>query len=125
MTKKVPIRQLATGVPGLHRDSMVRKIEVKKMRGQAQLPGLHTFHITDAGVQAFPRVIVGASPEHGTPALDEMLGGGLPRGFSLLVAGPAGCGKTILATAFLQVDLDIDATEFQGLLGGQPRLARG
>lgn len=37
----------------------------------------------------------------GVPALDEMLGGGLPRGYSMLVAGPSGSGKSILATAFL------------------------
>jgi circadian clock protein KaiC len=37
----------------------------------------------------------------GIPALDDMLGGGLPSGYSLLVAGPSGSGKTILATAFL------------------------
>ena len=118
-----PVFTVADGLiwltQNIHRDSMVRKIEVKKMRGQAQLPGLHTFHITDAGVQAFPRVIVGAgttanpptaAPAErlgmGTPRLDDMLGGGLPRGYSLLVAGPAGSGKTILATAFLQEGAD-------------------
>lgn len=99
----------------IHRDSMVRKMEVKKMRGRAPLPGLHTFRITDAGVQAFPRAIVGAAitPQPaadgkpadrlsmGVPRLDEMLGGGLPQGYSLLVAGPSGSGKTVLATAFL------------------------
>jgi circadian clock protein KaiC len=37
----------------------------------------------------------------GVPRLDEMMGGGLPSGYSLLVAGPSGSGKTILATAFL------------------------
>ncbi len=37
----------------------------------------------------------------GVPHLDDMLGGGLPSGYSLLVAGPSGSGKTILATAFL------------------------
>jgi len=37
----------------------------------------------------------------GVPALDEMLGGGLPRGYSMLVAGPSGSGKSILASAFL------------------------
>jgi circadian clock protein KaiC len=37
----------------------------------------------------------------GVAALDEMLGGGLPRGYSLLVAGPSGSGKSILAGAFL------------------------
>ena len=100
----------------IHRDSMVRKMEVKKIRGQAPLPGLHTFRITDAGVQAFPRAIVGAAitPQPaaggkrtgrlsvGVPRLDAMLGGGLPQGYSLLIAGPSGSGKTILVTAFLQ-----------------------
>jgi len=37
----------------------------------------------------------------GVPGLDNMLGGGLPSGYSILVAGPSGSGKTILATAFL------------------------
>jgi circadian clock protein KaiC len=37
----------------------------------------------------------------GVPKLDEMLGGGLPRGYSLLVAGPSGSGKSMLAAAFL------------------------
>jgi circadian clock protein KaiC len=37
----------------------------------------------------------------GIPGLDEMLGGGLPVGYSLLVVGPSGSGKTILATEFL------------------------
>ena len=37
----------------------------------------------------------------GVPRLDEMLGGGLPRGYSLLVAGPSGSGKSILAASFL------------------------
>ena len=35
------------------------------------------------------------------PGLDEMLGGGLPRGYSVLVAGPSGSGKSILAATFL------------------------
>jgi circadian clock protein KaiC len=37
----------------------------------------------------------------GVPQLDRMMGGGLPRGYSLLVAGPSGSGKSILASAFL------------------------
>jgi circadian clock protein KaiC len=37
----------------------------------------------------------------GVPGLDEMMGGGLPRGYSLLVAGPSGSGKSIMAAAFL------------------------
>jgi circadian clock protein KaiC len=37
----------------------------------------------------------------GIPELDEMMGGGLPTGYSLLVVGPSGSGKTVLATQFL------------------------
>jgi circadian clock protein KaiC len=115
-----PVFTVADGLiwltQNIHRDSMVRKMEVKKMRGQAQLPGLHTFRITDAGLQAFPRAIVGAAittqpttagePAErlstGIPPLDKLLGGGVPQGYSLLIAGPSGSGKSILATAFLE-----------------------
>lgn len=100
----------------MQRNSMVRKIQVVKMRGQAQASGLHTFRISDEGIQVFPRAIAeqGATFEPaikvsagkqrvamGIPDLDEMLGGGLPAGYSLLVVGPSGSGKTILATEFL------------------------
>jgi circadian clock protein KaiC len=95
---------------------MMRKMQVVKMRGQAHVPGLHAFHITKAGIRVFPRAIVNRSIEPqsslklttdeerlsmGIPGLDEMLGGGLPAGYSLLVVGPSGSGKTILATQFL------------------------
>ena len=43
----------------------------------------------------------GARALLGVPDLDRMLGGGLPRGYSLLVAGPSGSGKSILAASFL------------------------
>jgi circadian clock protein KaiC len=93
---------------------MVRKMEVMKMRGQATLAGLHTFRIGQAGIEVFapaarsasalpaPRV-AGDAPRlsMGIDVLDDMLGGGLPRGYSLLVAGPSGSGKSILAAAFL------------------------
>ncbi|TAK61884.1 ATPase domain-containing protein [Methylobacter sp.] len=100
----------------LHRNSMIRKMQVVKMRGQSQSPGLHTFRISDQGIQVFPRAIIeqGTTVESATkvatgeervpmgiPGLDEMLGGGLPVRYSLLVVGPSGSGKTILATEFL------------------------
>lgn len=110
-----PVFTVADGLiwlaQSVHRNSMVRKVQVMKMRGQAQISGLHTFRITDRGIQVFPRAIIaaGASSQPpgdvrlamGVPRLDEMLGGGLPAGFSLLVAGPTGSGKTILASEFL------------------------
>ena len=37
----------------------------------------------------------------GIRGLDEMLGGGIPAGYSVLVAGPSGSGKTTLATQFI------------------------
>jgi circadian clock protein KaiC len=97
---------------------MVRKMEIMKMRGQPTLPGLHTFRIGSAGIRVFapalcrPPVVVASGAEGttrssgsrllmGVPRLDEMLGGGLPRGYSLLVAGPSGSGKSTLAAAFL------------------------
>lgn len=114
-----PVFTVADGIlwlsQNLHRNSVVRKIQVIKMRGQGQVPGLHTFRISDQGIQIFPRAIIkhGIAVEPtidvpgeerlpmGTVGLDEMLDGGLPVGYSLLVVGPSGSGKTILATEFL------------------------
>ncbi len=119
-TESSAIFTMADGIlwltQNLQRNSTVRKIQVVKMRGQAQIPGLHTLRISDAGIQVFPRAIVQQGTAHesanmvsageqrismGVPGLDEMLGGGLPAGYSLLVVGPSGSGKTILATEFL------------------------
>jgi len=115
-----PVFTVADGVlwlsQNLHRNSMMRKMQVVKMRGQAHAPGLHTFRITDEGIKIFPRAIVDRCPElkstlmlavdeervsMGIPGLDDMLGGGMPIGYSLLVVGPTGSGKTIMATEFL------------------------
>ncbi|MED5619150.1 ATPase domain-containing protein [Ideonella sp. BN130291] len=98
----------------VQRNSVVRKVEVMKMRGQATLPGLHTFRITSGGIEVFAparaEALAPLAPAVGAPAarvstgiaaLDDMLGGGLPQGYSLLVAGPSGSGKSILATSFL------------------------
>ena len=112
-----PIFTIADGLiwlrQSVERNSMVRKIEIMKMRGQPTLPGLHTFRIGAAGIQVFPPARVSiplgepkpaqsvARLHMGVPRLDDMLGGGLPQGYSLLVAGPSGSGKSILAAAFL------------------------
>src|SRR6202022_590214 len=46
-----PVFTVADGLlwlyQSLDRNSMVRKMQVMKMRGQAPIPGLHTFRITD------------------------------------------------------------------------------
>ena len=57
-----PVFTVADGIlslsQNLHHNSMVRKMQVVKIRGQAQAPGLHTFRISDNGIEVFPRVII-------------------------------------------------------------------
>lgn len=116
-TEASPVFTVADGIVWLaqqvHRDSLVRKIQVVKMRGQAQALGVHTFRISDAGVEIFPRAVVQPAVTKpvsipgdlrlslGVPALDQMMGGGLPAAYSMLLVGPSGSGKTVLATQFL------------------------
>ena len=116
-TEPNPIFTVADGLiwlrQSVQRNSVVRKLEIVKMRGQPTLPGLHTFRITQTGLKVFapPRISLASDASKvpplqdrrsvGVAGLDEMLGGGLPRGYSLLVAGPSGSGKSILAAAFL------------------------
>jgi circadian clock protein KaiC len=40
----------------IERNSVVRKLQVLKVRGQADLPGLHTYRITGDGLTVFPRI---------------------------------------------------------------------
>ncbi len=111
-----PIFTIADGIISLYqsmeRNSMVRKLRVFKVRGQQPQPGFHTVRITDDGVQIFPRLMkaLGESTvpdvphkmiSVGVPGVDEMLGGGTRPGSSILVAGPAGTGKTCLALQFI------------------------
>jgi circadian clock protein KaiC len=110
-----PVFTVADGLIWLYqnveRNSVVRKLQVMKLRGQASVPGMHTFRITDAGLQAFSRTLGLAGRKHKAPGakrlsmgireLDEMLGGGIPEGDSLLIAGSSGTGKSLLATQFI------------------------
>jgi circadian clock protein KaiC len=110
-----PIFTVADGLLWLsqvaERNSVVRKLQIVKLRGQASVPGLHTFRISDAGLQAFSRTFgltkhKEKSPSLrrlslGIPELDKMLGGGIPQGDSLLISGASGTGKSVLATQFI------------------------
>lgn len=108
-----PVFTVADGIVWLtqavHRNSVVRKLQVLKMRGRAGMPGVHTLRMTDKGVQVFARIferLDGARAKTdrrlstGVPGLDEMMGGGVPVGESMVLAGPTGTGKTTFATQF-------------------------
>jgi circadian clock protein KaiC len=113
-----PVFTIADGLFWLsqraERNSVVRKLQIIKVRGQASVPGLHTIRISDGGLQAFSRtlgVLHNREPARrrrlsmGVPELDKMMGGGVLEGDSLLVAGPSGTGKSTLATQFIAAGL--------------------
>lgn len=95
------------------RNSVVRKLQVTKLRGRAHMPGLHTFRMTHAGVQVFPRIPEqqgnraptrsrhAARLSTGVPGLDALMGGGIPAGDAVLIAGPTGSGKTTVGMQFV------------------------
>jgi circadian clock protein KaiC len=115
-----PVFTVADGLLWLYqqveRNSIVRKLHVMKLRGQAPVPGLHTFRITAEGLQAFPRTFgltgrIKKSSDRrlscGVAELDAMMGGGVPEGDSLLIAGPSGSGKSVFATQFIAEGLRV------------------
>ncbi|TVV76018.1 ATPase domain-containing protein [Sphingomonas solaris] len=87
-----------------------RRCRVIKYRGRRFRGGYHDFVIAPGGVRVFPRLV---SSEHRTgysrtmlsstvPELDSLLGGGVDRGSSVLVLGPAGTGKSLLVLTFVK-----------------------
>ncbi len=90
-----------------------RRLRVVKYRGRRFRGGYHDFSIDTGGVRAFPRLV---SAEHrsafspdtvvsGSSPLDALLGGGVERGSSVLVLGPAGTGKSLLVLTFIAAAL--------------------
>ncbi len=86
-----------------------RRLRVIKYRGRRYRGGYHDFRIAEGGVRVYPRLV---SAEHKSrvshdpltsqlPALDALLGGGVERGTSVLILGPAGTGKSLLALGFV------------------------
>ncbi|WP_312948537.1 ATPase domain-containing protein [Agrobacterium sp.] len=86
-----------------------RRLRVIKYRGQSFRGGYHDFVIKTGGVSVFPRL---RAIEHktgferttlssGLPEFDDLLGGGIERGSSTLLIGPAGTGKSLFALQFV------------------------
>jgi circadian clock protein KaiC len=89
-----------------------RFLQVVKLRGTDHSRDEYPFVISSAGIEVFaPGVTIqrDARADHvptsrletGISKLDELLGEGIPRGSSLLVAGAAGTGKTVMLLEFL------------------------
>jgi len=87
-----------------------RRMRVLKYRGRRYRGGYHDFVIETGGIRVFPRLV---SAEHRTAfkretvptenaALNDLLGGGLQRGASNLILGPAGTGKSLITLSFVK-----------------------
>jgi circadian clock protein KaiC len=85
-----------------------RRLRVSKFRGVKYRGGFHDFNLRTGGLIVYPRLV---AAEHrqayelhavssGIDSVDELLGGGIHRGTSTLLIGPAGAGKSALATHY-------------------------
>jgi circadian clock protein KaiC len=99
-----------------------RLFEVRKLRGQAPLSGVHSYVIDGRGVTIYPRfealpieslsAAETGRARFGLPALDAMLDGGLTTATSTLLMGNPGIGKSLLGLHFLM----------EGVSQGEPGL---
>jgi circadian clock protein KaiC len=107
------LQSVAHGVLELERYTPVygtarRRLQIVKVRGLQFRAGYHDFNIITGGVVVYPRLVAAESriritqsfAASGIPDLDVLLGGGLDRGTSTLIMGPAGGGKSALATQY-------------------------
>ena len=87
-----------------------RFMRVLKLRGSSYQEGYHGCKISADGLFVYPRLVTPSMPEHyeledvrlktGVAGLDLLLGGGLLKGSSTLLAGSSGSGKTTLGLQF-------------------------
>ena len=85
-----------------------RRIKIIKYRAQAYRGGYHDFTIKTGGVQVYPRLVASEHKSNfavsqlksGLSELDELLGGGIDKGTSTLVLGPAGTGKSLFVLQY-------------------------
>jgi len=108
------LQSIAHGVLRMERESREygttrRQMHIVKMRAVQFQDGRHDFVIQTGGLEVYQRLSASGTPsiahegsaESGSSQLDALLGGGLDRGSSTLLLGPAGCGKTTLGSHYL------------------------
>lgn len=86
-----------------------RRMRVRKMRASTSVGGYHDMVIGADGVGIFPRLVASsgrtqhssAELRSGIEELDTLLGGGIHRGTSTVLMGPAGTGKSTVAAQFV------------------------
>jgi circadian clock protein KaiC len=107
------VRSIAHGVVELEQLALDygaerRRMRVVKLRGSRYRGGFHDFRIETGGVVVYPRLVAAEHQQDfphemitsGVAELDALLGGGLDRGTSTLILGPAGSGKSSIAAQF-------------------------
>ncbi len=107
------LQSLAHGVLSLEQLSPIygperRRLRVIKLRGVKFRGGYHDFSVVTGGIVVYPRLIAAEhrdSPlrepvSSGVPELDALTGGGFDRGTSSLLLGPAGSGKSNVASQY-------------------------
>src|SRR5262249_22571425 len=88
-----------------------RRLEVVKMRGCQFRDGYHDYAIKTGGLEVYCRTVPDNRDDSlevrddgrlssGIPEMDALLGGGIWRGTSTLITGPAGSGKSTLVTHY-------------------------
>ena len=113
-THDLQVHSIAHGVITLEQMALEygaerRRLRVRKMRGVRFAGGYHDYIIRTGGLEVFPRLIAVEPTERHhkeivrsvSDQLDQMLGGGLQRGTSTLLIGPAGSGKSSIALSYL------------------------
>jgi circadian clock protein KaiC len=111
--RDLQLQSIAHGVIALEnlpRDYGVkrRRIEVLKLRGSSFREGYHDYGIRKGGLSVYPRLVASEHKDRftreqissGIREMDSLVGGGIDRGTSTLIMGPAGAGKSTIAARY-------------------------